>query len=125
MRLWHPATCTKLLVRKTTIQKARHVHDSVIMLAESDVKEFSNADFCSLAKIGEPVCLSIFVPNAGGEQAALAHSPAALKDLLVLAHDRLRDSGLQSADILDFLAPIENLFARDLWHGRQQTLAVF
>jgi len=95
------------------------------MLIHPEIREFTSADFHSLAGIEEPVCLSMFVPHAGGEQAALAHSKPALKELLRQAGDALRARGVQSAEIREWLTRLENLLASSLWQGTEQTLAFF
>jgi hypothetical protein len=95
------------------------------MSIHPEIREFTSADFHSLAGIEEPVCLSMFVPHAGGEQAALAHSKPALKNLLRQADDAFRARGVQPAEIHESLAPLENLLASSLWQGTEQTLAFF
>jgi len=95
------------------------------MSIHSEITEFASAHFHSLARIEEPVCLSTFVPRAGGEQATLVHSKPALKDLLQQADDALRARGVQSAEIQEWLAPVESLLASNLWRGTEQTLAFF
>ncbi len=87
------------------------------MLIHQEITEFTSADFRSLAEVEEPVCLSMFVPHAGSEQAALAHSAPALKDLLRQAEAALRARRVQSAEIHDSLAPLEGLLTTNLLRG--------
>jgi hypothetical protein len=95
------------------------------MSIHPEITEFTSADFRSLAEVKEPVCLSLFIPHAGGEQAALAHSTPAIKDLLRQAEEALRARAVHSAEIHEWLAPLQDLFATDLWHGTAQGLAIF
>jgi hypothetical protein len=99
-------------------EQASDVLERQCMLIHPEIREFTSTDFHSLAGIEESVCLSMFVPNAGGDQAALAHSKPALKDLLRQADDALRATGVQPAEVCEWLAPLENLLAstnRRLW----------
>lgn len=92
---------------------------------QPEIREFTGADFRSLAAVEQTVCLSMFVPNAGGEQAALAHGVPALKDLFRQAEKALLVRGVQSAEIDKWLGPLDRLLVPDLWRGTEPAVAVF
>jgi hypothetical protein len=89
-----------------------------------EIREFTGADFRSLAEVEEPVCLSMFVSQGGGEQAALAHHDLPLKDLVRQADDALRAGNVPSAEIHDWLAPLEALLSMDRPSGTEQSFAI-
>ncbi len=90
-----------------------------------EITEVTSADFKSLARVEEPDCLSIFVPQAGGAEAALAHSAPALKYLLRRAGEALRARHVQLGEINQLIAPFKHILGSDMWHGTEQTFVAF
>lgn len=91
----------------------------------TELREFTDADFRSLAEIEDDVCLSIFIPNAGGEQASLGHGAASLKNLFRQASAELDGANLPPAEMDDFMEPVKDLLVAPIWHGTEQSVAAF
>jgi hypothetical protein len=95
------------------------------MSRSETVPQFRLSDFFLLAKVEEPQCLSVSIPNAGGHDASLAHSEPALRGLLRTIRELLEAKGMPGLEIVDFIAPIQTLLSSSLWHGTEGSVVVF
>jgi len=94
------------------------------MLNQTALTEFTGINFRSLARIKEPVCLSIFLPDTrmrGDHE----HRRTLLEGLVSQAEQLLRARGFESAIAHDLLAPLQALNEDGFWQQTRESMAIF
>ena len=95
-------------------------------MVSTTIEEFTGTDFRSLAKVERPACVTFLIPNAGGEQASLAHSIPSINALFRQAEELLGHRGFEENATKALLAPIEKvLIDPDCWGGTERSVVVF
>ncbi|HKK68442.1 MAG TPA: hypothetical protein VJ946_09520, partial [Bacteroidales bacterium] len=83
--------------------------------------------FSQLAKVHEPVCLSLYLPTyRAGQEVKQAMAPKTLKNLLKSVRTELAERELTENEIEAFLRPVVNLLDdKKFWTEQSDGLSIF